>query len=65
MSNARILYTPHPETKPEVELDALAAVYRFVLDCKAKKEATGLGGRNDVRKDQDAHTAKSIIPERR
>jgi hypothetical protein len=38
MSSPRITYTPRPDATPEAELDALANVYRFVLDCQAKKE---------------------------
>jgi hypothetical protein len=31
MSEPRITYTPRREVSPEVELDVLAAVYRYVL----------------------------------
>jgi hypothetical protein len=34
-----IHYTQRPDATPEAELGALASVYRFVLDCHAKKEA--------------------------
>ena len=38
MSNAaRIIYLPHSDATPEGELIALANVYRFILDCQAKK----------------------------
>jgi hypothetical protein len=37
-SEAQITYTPRPDTTAEAEVDALAAVYCFILDCKAKKE---------------------------
>jgi hypothetical protein len=51
MSNPPIVYTPHPDATPEGELNALANVYRFVLDCHhAKKEATRPGG-PDARKE--------------
>jgi hypothetical protein len=44
MDSARIVYTPHTSTSPEVELDALAAVYKFVLfDSQASK-----GGAHDL-----------------
>ena len=36
---AHIRYAQRPDATPEAELSALAAVYRFVLDCRAKKEA--------------------------
>ena len=31
MNGARIIYTPRPDATPEAELDALAAIYCFVL----------------------------------
>ena len=31
MSSTRITYTPRRDASPEVELDVLAAVYRYVL----------------------------------
>ena len=40
MSNApQFVYTAHPDATPETEAAALACVYRFVLDCHAKKKA--------------------------
>jgi hypothetical protein len=39
MDSPRMTYTPHPDTPPEAELDALATVYKFILDCHAKKKA--------------------------
>jgi hypothetical protein len=41
MTSARITYTPRPDATPEGELNALAACFRFILDCHAKKEADG------------------------
>jgi hypothetical protein len=38
MTDTRITYTPRSDATPESELSALAAVYRFILDCHAKKE---------------------------
>jgi hypothetical protein len=38
MSEARIIYTPRPDATPESEVAALASVYRFLLDCHAKKK---------------------------
>ena len=38
MSDAlRIRYTPRPDATAGGELSALTAVYRFILDCQAKK----------------------------
>jgi hypothetical protein len=38
MDSLRIIYNPRPDAASIAELGALAAVYRFVLDCHAKKE---------------------------
>jgi hypothetical protein len=56
MTSPRITYIPHPDTAPEAELSALVAVYKFVLDCRAKKEAAPDSRPDDARKDQDAGT---------
>ena len=37
MSDAHINYVPRPDATPEAEREALAQVYRFVLDCWAKR----------------------------
>ena len=48
----KIVYPPRHDTTPETELNALAAVYRFILDCHAKKMAAelapGSDGSNDT-----------------
>jgi hypothetical protein len=47
-AKATITYTPRPDATPETELNALAAVYAFVLDCHSKKiPAPEPDGRND------------------
>jgi hypothetical protein len=56
MTSPRITYIPHPDTAPEAELSALVAVYKFVLDCRAKKVAAPESRPDDARKDQDAGT---------
>lgn len=56
MSSAHITYFQRPEASVKNEFTALANVYRFVLDCRAKKEATRPGSPDDARKDQDAGT---------
>ena len=38
MTEARIVYTPRPDATSESEVVALASVYRFLLDCHAKKK---------------------------
>ena len=44
-----IRYVPLPDTTPEKELDALAVVYKFILDRHAKKKAAGASGGDDVK----------------
>jgi hypothetical protein len=36
---ASVVYEPRSDTTPEAELNALANVYRFILDCYAEKMA--------------------------
>jgi hypothetical protein len=33
------VYAPRPDATPKAELDALANVYRFILDCKAERSS--------------------------
>ncbi len=43
MDSPRITYTSRPDATPEAELNVLANVYRFILDCHArKKRAAGM-----------------------
>jgi hypothetical protein len=46
----RLVYRPRPDATPEVERVALAQVYRFVLDCWAKRReaSSESDGRNDA-----------------
>jgi hypothetical protein len=61
VSDRRLTYTPLPDTTEESDLDALAAVYAFVLEAyETKKAAAPSGQEDDVRKDQNAHIDKSI-----
>ena len=39
MDRPRVTYTPRSDATPEAELNVLANVYRFILDCHAKKMA--------------------------
>jgi hypothetical protein len=39
VSSPRISYSARPDATPEAELSTLVNVYKFVLDCHAKKEA--------------------------
>jgi len=43
-----IRYTPRLDITPEAELDALANVYRFILDRQAKKTAAEPNSGNDA-----------------
>jgi hypothetical protein len=48
---ASVVYEPRSDTTPEAEVKALANVYRFILDCHAKKmaaEPTPESGGRDV-----------------
>jgi hypothetical protein len=52
MDRPRVTYTPRSDATPEGELNMLANVYRFILDCHAKKMAAelapGSDGSNDT-----------------
>ncbi len=50
-SSTRIVYTPHANATAETEAAALAAVYKFILDRHAKKEAAGRGTQLHPRKE--------------
>ena len=47
----RIVYRSRPDATPEAELEALAQVYRFVLDRQAKGEAAEAESEPDGRDD--------------
>jgi hypothetical protein len=49
MSSAHITYSQRPEASAKNEFTALANVYKFVLDCHAKKEATRPGSPDDAK----------------
>ncbi len=48
MSSPRIIYTSRPDATLEAELNVLANVYRFILDCHAKKLAAEPDNCNDA-----------------
>jgi len=62
VTDAHIVRTPPPETTSGTELDALAAVYRFVLDCHAKKKAARPGGPDEAKGAKNDRLAKPILP---
>lgn len=61
MSSSRIIYAPRPDTTPETEISALGNVYRFILDCHAKKEDTRPGAPNDGTKSKENSANERII----
>jgi hypothetical protein len=49
MSDAlRIVYTSRPDATPETEVNVLANVFRFILDCHAKKMSAEPDSCNDA-----------------
>lgn len=66
MNSPTVTYSPLPDAAPGGELNALAAVYRFVLDCHAKKKAargTHPDGRDSAKEFDHACAAGPIIQE--
>lgn len=54
-------YTPLLDATPESELDALAAVYAFVLEChERRKVADATGDPNEVKENDDVDPAGSL-----
>ena len=51
MNSPRLTYTPRPDGTPKTATTALAAVYRFVLDCHAKTEAASASGPDNEAKE--------------
>ena len=45
-SNSHIIYIPRSDATREAELNALASVYRLILDSRAKKNAAGMTSTN-------------------
>ena len=61
MASSRLTYAPLSDATPESELDALVAVYEFVLEAHAKKKAAVPSGpENGVKEDLHVHTRGSI-----
>jgi hypothetical protein len=51
MDSPRLTYTPRPDATPEVELNVLANLYRFILDGQLKKMAAEPASEPDSRND--------------
>jgi hypothetical protein len=47
----RVVYTPHADATSEVELDALVAAYRFILDRAGTRDRTLNSGPVDAAKE--------------
>jgi hypothetical protein len=64
MSRPTASYAQRLDNTPEAELSALACVYRFILDCHAKKNAASVDSANgdDVKESKNDH-AKESRPE--
>jgi hypothetical protein len=63
MSGSVVTYAPRPDVTPDVEVSALANVYKFVLDCRAKKEAAPRQSRpDDPERKSDEIRTKARIP---
>jgi hypothetical protein len=61
-SKVPITYTSRPNATPEAELSALAAVYKFIFDCHAKKMGRpATSGPNDAMKGSKHDRATEII----
>jgi hypothetical protein len=63
VTGAKVTYTPHPGATREAELRTLSNVYRFILDCHAKKKAAPASRPDDAKLIKSVR-AKSIIPDR-
>ena len=61
-SPARIIYTPHSDTSPELEVAALAAAYRYILDCHAKKKAVDTVGSEASESSEEGGNATDTQP---
>ena len=69
--NPAIVYRPRADASPEAELDALASVYKFVLDCsdarrgneKAEGRLPSPDGRDDAKEIRNECAANGIIPD--
>ena len=63
MSSAPVTYSQRPDTTPQTELSALANIYKYVLDCHSKKEATHPGSPDDGTEFKEDSANEHIIPD--
>jgi len=60
----QVVYASRPNTSGEDELNALATIYRFVLDCHAKKESdSATVALDDVERSPNASDVGFILHE--
>jgi len=57
---ASVVYEPRSDTTPEAELNVLANVYRFILDCYVEKIAAEPDGRDGTKLQGDSADAQII-----
>jgi hypothetical protein len=63
MSDPRVTYSPRPDSTPEAELDALAAVYRYLLfETDASKRAARPTAPNEAKGLEHDRPAQRILP---
>jgi hypothetical protein len=64
VDNPRVTYTPRPDATPEGELNALASIYRFVLDSAQKNAAgrTSTNGSDEKGRSRNDSLDKTRIP---
>lgn len=61
MGKHRLTYIPLPDATPERKLDALAAVYAFILEChERRKVADSTGDRHEVKEDTNVDPTGSL-----
>jgi hypothetical protein len=60
---AHIRYVQRPDATPKAELGALASAYRFVLECRAKKEAAPESRPDDGTKVKEDSANVSSLPD--
>jgi len=64
MSDPHVTYTPRPDATPEAEVDALAAVYRYLLfETDASKRAARPTAPNETKGLEHDRPAQRILPQ--
>jgi hypothetical protein len=61
MDKPTIAYTSRPDATPETELDALAAICAFALECHENRKAADLtGDRNEAKEVKNVGPKQSL-----